>query len=121
MHSLTTQSPAEALPVIERTLAAVRGRGERTWEPELLRVYAEARFRCATDLESVDGLLGEAVNSARSTGARTQELHAAMSRLRIGAGDRAAARLALAVAIGAITQVTDDADMVEARAWLGPR
>lgn len=110
---------AEALEVLERTLGAVRSRGERTSESELLRVTAEALVHAGGDPEVVDGLLAEARTAARGIGARTAELHVAMSRARIGSRDRHEARTQLEEAIAAITQETDEADIHEARALLG--
>jgi class 3 adenylate cyclase/tetratricopeptide (TPR) repeat protein len=115
---LRLERPSDALEVLQHTLAAVRSRGERTSEPELLRVTAEARLRDGAPLDEVAGLLAEARTAARTIGARTIELHVAISRARIGAGDPLETRAQLAGAIAAIDQETDEADMHEARALL---
>jgi class 3 adenylate cyclase/predicted ATPase len=113
--------PDEGLEVLDEALAALEGREERWWEPELHRLRGEVLRALPGDhVEEARASLQEALDIARRQHARSWELRAAASLARLwhdqGMAEDASALLA-GVA-GEFTEGLDTEDLREAQSLL---
>jgi DNA-binding winged helix-turn-helix (wHTH) protein/predicted ATPase/type II secretory pathway predicted ATPase ExeA len=115
---------SEAHELIERCKTLVAQTGERYYEPEIHRLHAELLLAELADTESAppaarekaEALLDAAIDCAQRQGARTLELRATTSLVRLG-GHRTARREArdrLADLLATFTEGFDTADLREA-------
>jgi predicted ATPase len=102
-------------------LALVDQSGERWWEAELYRLLGELWLaRSTRQTAEAETCFHQALDVARSQGAKSWELRAAMSLSRLWQqqGKRDAARELLAEVYGWFTEGFDTADLQDARALL---
>jgi adenylate cyclase len=119
--------PQEGLQVVEEALATVAETGERAYEAELHRLKGELLAQLGPRAGRKDGsdgaaeeCLRHAVAVARRQGARSLELRAALSLVRLDRTGRRAtqARRLLRDAYASFTEGFDTADLAEARGLL---
>ena len=108
--------PAAALDAIADANAFVAETGERLFEPELLRVGAEARRSAGSADEDVEAMLAAASDIATRRGEIPFLLRASLARYRLRRD--AASRAALEEAIALFDADADTAEVVEARTLL---
>jgi len=113
--------PEGGLGVVAEALGSARKTGLRYYEAELHRIQGELLLkRTDTDEEEAEGCFQEALQVARSQGAKSLELRAAMSSSRLWQkqGKRDKARQLLAGIYDWFTEGFDTADLREAKALL---
>jgi predicted ATPase len=113
--------PEEGLEVLAEALALVENTGERYMEADLHRLRGELLLELAPDDHGpAEGAFQQALAVARSQGAKSLELRAAMSlaRLRRAQDRTAEARDLLAPVYDWFTKGFDTADLKEAKALL---
>lgn len=110
---------ADALALLDETIARCNANGERYTLPELVRVKARAAH-AIDGAAAAERLLQEALACSRQQGARAWELRAAidLARLRAEAGSAAEALALLRPVRDALSEGVDTADMQAADALL---
>jgi class 3 adenylate cyclase/predicted ATPase len=110
----------DALREVAEAIAAIDGRDERWWEPELHRLHGEFLLAVGKDREAEEAFR-RALDIARSQRARSWELRAAVSlailEMKRGRGDHA--RELVSAAYGAMTEGFETRDLREAQALIG--
>jgi hypothetical protein len=106
---------AEALAVVERSLALAARRSEGRWMPEMHRLRGELLFRTGATPETALAALSRARETAAAQGDRMLELRALCSLVRVGA---AGARADLSALYAGFTEGWDEPDLRDARALL---
>jgi TOMM system kinase/cyclase fusion protein len=109
-----------ALEAIERALEHAESKGEVFYLAELYRLKAVYLHRKSQDPDQSEALLRRALSTARSQGARSYELRAAMAlcTLLLGSERHAQAVEDLRVCYQAFTEGFDTPDLIKARALL---
>jgi tetratricopeptide (TPR) repeat protein len=116
---LHAQRPAEAVTLLDETLATIRRRAERCLEAELLRVRGEALAAQGAPADQVERDIEAAIVIATERSAASLRLHAATSLTRFRVERELAADPAMLTdALAAVTDDLDQPDVVEARAVL---
>ena len=113
--------PAEALPLLAEALETVERTGERWFEPELYRLKGEALVANKfVGIAEVEAYILEAIELARSRGAKLWELRAAilLARLWRDQGRAAKAHQLLAPVYGWFIEGFDSPDLRAAQALL---
>ncbi|MEQ9332228.1 adenylate/guanylate cyclase domain-containing protein [Thalassobaculum sp.] len=111
--------PVAALGLLSEALELAEATGERWWQAELHRLTGACTIeRGGTDAEAAD-CFRRALDVARHQQARSLELRAATSLVRLTAGE--AERALLAELLGSFTEGFDTPDLAEARALLDTR
>ena len=113
--------PEEGLKVLEEAVCEVRKTNERYYEPELYRLTGELLLQsAAANEEQASAAFLRSLECARSLGAKSWELRAAISlaRLRVKQGKREQARVALANVYEWFTEGFDTPDLRDAKILL---
>jgi class 3 adenylate cyclase/tetratricopeptide (TPR) repeat protein len=117
---LLRNGPEAALEVIDRGLSIVNQNNERSFEAELYRLKARALAMHGASDASVESLLDQALQTARSQQAQSLELRAAtdLARLWMNRGKRSEALGILEPIFGRIKEGFDTPDVNDAKALL---
>jgi predicted ATPase len=108
------------LAALDEALAIVERGGEHTWDADLYRVKGELMLLQGAGEPDVEACLHTALEVAQRQGAKSYELRAAMSLVRLWQqqGKRAEAYALLAPIYGWFTEGFDTADLQDAKALL---